>query len=74
MRLKKNRAERNREFLDGLARAPEAFARVVESARRMAKAFKRAARCKNFMPGYHPFLRRRRDKPIVDTGQLRRNA
>ncbi len=74
MRLKKNRAERNRELLDGLAQAPEAFARVSESASRCAEAFRRVARGKIFMPGYHPFLRRRHDKPIVDTGQLRRNV
>lgn len=43
MRLKKNRAERNRELLDGIERAPEAFAQVAASARRLAEAFRRVA-------------------------------
>jgi hypothetical protein len=43
MRLKKNRAERNRELLDGIEQAPAAFARVVESAEGMAEAFRRTS-------------------------------
>jgi hypothetical protein len=44
MRLKKNRAERNRELLDGLEAAPEAFARIGRSATELANALKLMAR------------------------------
>ena len=44
MRLKKNRAERNRELLNGLEQAPEALHRVAGSAEDAAAAFKRLAK------------------------------
>ncbi len=44
MRLKKNRAERDRELLDGLKRAPAVFVRLTVSAERFCEALRRAAR------------------------------
>ncbi len=61
MRLKKNRAERDRELLAGLARAPEAFAGLAESTQRMAEALLRLGRAGRSLATCCSRVRSRRD-------------
>ena len=66
MRLKRNRAERLRELLDGIGKAPAAFKSMAEAAQRMTADMRHLSEFGRIFSHL-----RNRERPPADTGTLK---